>query len=161
MVPRFSGCWPPSRLRFWLFCCSPNRQENPWRKSVIKAVLAVLLLFPVAASAQEATCKRSPALVGQCRMVQGSLGFTPGQGVTLVGQDGSQTLIKAPPDSNADIAVPVMQNWLYWQTKTGSMRTRITGSFELCPLPPVTTSGGLKEAGCINRGTRISQDKGS
>ena len=28
-----------------------------------------------------------------------------------------------------------MQNWLYWQSKTGSMKTRITGSFELCPLP--------------------------
>ena len=128
---------------------------------MIKAVLAVLLLFPVAAFAQELTCKRSPALTGQCRTVKGSLGFTPGQGVTLVGEDGSQTLIKAPPDSNADIAVPVMQNWLYWQSQTGSMRTRISGSYELCPLPPVTTSGVSREAGCINRGTRITQDKGS
>jgi hypothetical protein len=128
---------------------------------VIKAVLAVLLLFPLAASAQEATCKRSPALTGQCRMVKGSLGFTPGQGVTLIGEDGSQTVIKAPPDSNADIAAPVMQNWLYWQSKTGSMRTRISGSYELCPLPPVTNTAGSKEAGCINRGTRITEDKGS
>ena len=128
---------------------------------MIKAVLAVLLLFPVAAFAQELTCKRSPALTGQCRTVKGSLGFTPGQGVTLVGEDGSQTLIKAPPDSNADIAVPVMQNWLYWQSQTGSMRTRISGSYELCPLPPVTTSGVSRETGCINRGTRITQDKGS
>jgi hypothetical protein len=128
---------------------------------VIKAALAVMLVFPIAASAQEVTCKRSPALTGQCRMVQGSLGFTPGQGVTLVGQDGSQTLIKAPPDSNADIAVPVMQNWLYWQSQTGSMRTRITGNYELCPLPPVTSSGVSRETGCINKGSRITQDKGS
>ena len=128
---------------------------------MIKAVLAVILLFPVAASAAEIACKRSPSLTGQCRMVQGSLGLTQGLGVTLIGEDGSQTLIKAPPDSNADIATPVMQNWLYWQTKTGSMRTRITGSFELCPLPPVTNSAGTKDTGCINRGTRITQDKGS
>jgi hypothetical protein len=128
---------------------------------VIKAVLAVMLLFPVAASAAEMTCKRSPALTGQCRIVNGSLGLTQGQGVTLIGEDGSQTLIKAPPESNADIAPVVMQNWLYWQTKTGSMRTRITGSFELCPLPPVTNAAGTKDTGCINRGSRITQDKGS
>jgi hypothetical protein len=120
-----------------------------------------MLLVPVAASAAEVTCKRSPALTGQCREVKGSLGFTPGEGVTLIGEDGSQTMIKAPPDSNADIAIPVMQNWLYWQSQTGSMRTRITGSYELCPLPPVTLSGGSKEAGCINKGSRITQDKGS
>src|SRR4051812_36623560 len=107
------------------------------------------------------TCKRSPALTGKCSTVKGSLGLTQGIGVTLNSEDGTRTIIKAPPDSNADIATPVMQNWLYWQSKTGSMRTRISGTFELCPLPPVTTSGGLKEAGCINRGTRISQDKGS
>lgn len=126
-----------------------------------RAVLAVLVLFPMAALAQEQTCKRSPALTGQCRMVQGSLGFTPGQGVTLIGQDGSQTLIKAPPDSNADIAVPVMQNWLYWQSQTGSMRTRILGNYELCPLPPATSAGVSRETGCINKGSRITQDKGS
>ena len=128
---------------------------------MLKAVFAVILLFPVAASAAEITCKRSPALTGQCRTVKGSLGFTQGLGVTLMSEDGSQTLIKSPPDSNADIAVPVMQNWLYWQSKTGSMRTRITGSFELCPLPPVTISTGVKDAGCINRGSRITEDKGS
>jgi len=128
---------------------------------VRKTVLAVMLLFPVAASAAEMTCKRSPAVIAQCRMVKGSLGFTSGLGVTLMGEDGSQTLIKSPPDSNADIALPVMQNWLYWQSKTGSMKTRITGSFEMCPLPPVTNSGTIKEAGCINKGSRITQDKGS
>lgn len=128
---------------------------------MVRAVLAVILLFPLAASAAEITCKRSPALTGQCRMVKGSLGLTPDLGVTLKSEDGSQTLIKAPPDSNADISPPVMQNWLYWQSKTGSMKTRITGSFELCPLPPVTNPAGVKEAGCINRGDRISQDKGS
>jgi hypothetical protein len=41
------------------------------------------------------------------------------------------------------------------------MKTRITGSFELCPLPPVTNSTGPKDAGCINRGSRITEDKGS
>lgn len=128
---------------------------------MIRAAVAAMLLVPVAASAAEVTCKRSPALTGQCREVKGSLGFTPGEGVTLIGEDGSQTMIKAPPDSNADIAIPVMQNWLYWQSQTGSMRTRITGSYELCPLPPVTLSGGSKEAGCINKGSRITQDKGS
>ena len=128
---------------------------------MIKAVFAVILLFPLAASAAEITCKRSPALTGQCRTVKGSLGLTPGVGVTLMSEDGSQTVIKPPPDSNADIAPVVMQNWLYWQSKTGSMKTRITGSFELCPLPPVTSSGGSRDAGCINRGSRITQDKGS
>lgn len=126
-----------------------------------RAVLALLLLSSVTASAAEITCKRSPALTGQCRMVEGSLGLTPGLGVTLMSKDGGQTLIKAPPNSNADIAPPVMQNWLYWQSKTGSMKTRIIGSFELCPLPPVTNPAGPKEAGCINRGNRITQDKGS
>jgi hypothetical protein len=120
-----------------------------------------MLLFPLAASAAEITCRRSPALTGQCREVKGSLGLTPGVGVTLMSEDGSQTLIKAPPDSNADIAPAVMQNWLYWQSKTGSMKTRITGSFELCPLPPATNSAGIKDFGCINRGSRITQDKGS
>ena len=128
---------------------------------MVKAVFAVILLFPLAASAAEMTCKRSPALTGQCRTVKGTLGLTPGVGVTLMSEDGSQTVIKAPPDSNADIAPVVMQNWLYWQSKTGSMKTRITGSFELCPLPPVTISAGARDAGCINRGSRITEDKGS
>ena len=128
---------------------------------MVKAVFVVILLFPLAASAAEITCKRSPALTGQCRMIKGSLGLTQGLGVTLMSEDGTQTLIKAPPDSNADIAPVVMQNWLYWQSKTGSMRTRITGSFELCPLPPVTISAGIRVSGCINKGSRITEDKGS
>ena len=128
---------------------------------MIKAVVAVILLFPLTASAAEMTCKRSPALTGQCRTVKGSLGLTPGVGATLMGEDGSQTVIKPPQDSNADIAPVVMQNWLYWQSKTGSMKTRITGSFEICPLPPATNTAGIKDFGCINRGSRITQDKGS
>jgi hypothetical protein len=119
----------------------------------------MILLMPLAAQAAEITCKRSPALTGQCRMVKGSLGLTPGVGVTLVAEDGNRTLIKAPPDSNADIAPPVMQNWLYWQSKTGSMRTRIAGTFEMCPLPPSVNPAGIKDSACINRGTKITQDK--
>ncbi|HEX4637421.1 MAG TPA: hypothetical protein VH189_14645 [Rhizomicrobium sp.] len=126
-----------------------------------KAVLAVILLFPSAANAAELTCKKSPALTGKCSTVQGSLGLTPGIGVTLMSGDGTRTIIKAPPDSNADIAPVVMQNWLYWQSKTGSMRTSITGTFELCPLPPSINSAGIRDFGCINKGTRISQDKTS
>jgi hypothetical protein len=109
--------------------------------------------------AAETTCKKSPALTGPCSTVKGSLGLTPGLGVTLVSEDGTRTIIKAPPDSNADIASVVMQNWLYWQSKTGSMKTRITGAFELCPLPPAVNSPGVKDFGCINKGTRITEDK--
>jgi hypothetical protein len=54
-----------------------------------------------------------------------------------------------------------MQNWLYWQSKTGSMKTRITGSFELCPLPPAVNAAGITAFGCINKGTHITQDKSS
>ena len=123
---------------------------------------AFLLLFCLASSAAmaaETTCKKSPALTGPCSTVKGSLGLTPGLGVTLVSEDGTRTIIKAPPDSNADIASVVMQNWLYWQSKTGSMKTRITGAFELCPLPPAVNSAGVKDFGCINKGTRITVDK--
>ena len=125
---------------------------------MLKPVVAMILLLPSAAMAAEMTCKKSPALTGKCATVKGSLGLTPGLGVTVVSEDGTRILIKAPPDSNADIAVPVMQNWLYWQSKTGSMRTRINGTFEICPLPPQINSAGIKDAGCINKGTRISQD---
>ena len=128
---------------------------------MLRAVFAVILLLPSAATAAEMTCKKSPALTGHCSTVKGSLGKTPGLGVTLISEDGTRTIIKAPPDSNADIAPPVMQNWLYWQSKTGSMRTRITGTFELCPLPPAINSAGIKDFGCINKGTRIAQDKTS
>ena len=105
------------------------------------------------------TCKKSPALTGPCSTVKGSLGLTPGLGVTLVSEDGTRTIIKAPPDSNADIAPKVMQNWLYWQSKTGSMKTRIAGTYELCPLPPAVNSAGIKDFGCINNATRITLDK--
>jgi hypothetical protein len=121
----------------------------------------MILLLPAATSAAEMTCKKSPALTGRCSTVKGSLGMTPGIGVTLNSEDGTRTIIKAPPDSNADIAPVVMQNWLYWQSKTGSMRTRINGTFELCPLPPSVNSAGIKDFGCINKGTRITQDKAS
>ena len=127
----------------------------------ICVLFPLIALLPVAAMAAEATCKRSPALTGKCSMVKGSLGFTQGIGVTLISEDGTRTIIKAPPDSNADIAPAVMQNWLYWQSRTGSMRTRITGTFELCPLPTAINSAGIKDFGCINRGARITEDKAS
>jgi hypothetical protein len=126
-----------------------------------KAVTLSLCLISPAAMAADMTCKKSPALTGKCSTVKGSLGLTSGIGVTLESEDGTRTIIKAPPDSNADIAPVVMQNWLYWQSKTGSMKTRITGSFELCPLPPAINSAGINAFGCINKGTRISQDKAS
>lgn len=126
-----------------------------------RAIAAIILLLPASASAAELTCKKSPALTGACHEVKGSLGLIPGLGVTLVGEDGTKTLIEAPPGTNADIAEPVMQNWLYWQTKSGSMKTRINGSFELCPLPASTNSAGITEFGCINRGSHITQDKSS
>ena len=130
-----------------------------------RIVFAATLLLPVIAGdfsqAAETTCKKSPALTGKCSVLKGSLGLTQGIGVTLESEDGTKTIIKAPPDSNADIAPPVMQNWLYWQSKTGSMRTRITGTFELCPLPSAINSAGIKDFGCISKGTRITQDKTS
>ncbi|MDB5739959.1 MAG: hypothetical protein JWP16_999 [Alphaproteobacteria bacterium] len=125
----------------------------------MKRLLAVLLLLPAIASAAETTCKKSPALTGQCRIVKGSLGLTSNIGATLVAEDGTRFIIKAPPDSNADIALPVMQNWLYWQSKTGSMKTRINGSFEVCPLPTEINTPGIKDFGCITKGTRITEDK--
>jgi len=132
------------------------------KKAVALAVFCgPLCLLSPAARCAEITCKKSPALTGKCSTVKGSLGFTTGLGVTLVGEDGTRTLIKAPPDSNADIASDVMQNWLYWQSKTGSLKTRINGTYELCPLPPATNTAGITDAGCINKGTRFSEDKSS
>ena len=125
------------------------------------ALTLLLCLTSPAAMAAEITCKKSPALTGKCSTVKGSLGFTPGLGVTLVAEDGTRTIIKAPPDSNADINSDTMQNWLYWQSQTGSMKTRINGTYELCPLPPAINSAGIKDFGCINKGTRISEDKSS
>jgi len=126
---------------------------------VLKALALIILLFPLAASAAEITCKRSPALTGTCHVVKGSLGLNPGLGVTLLSEDGTRIAIKPPPDSNADIAPVVMQNWLYWQSKTGAMSTRITGAFQLCPLPPEPNAAGIKDFGCINAGSHIAEDK--
>jgi hypothetical protein len=124
-----------------------------------RALTLLLCLASSTAFAAEITCKKSPALTGQCRIARGSLGLTPGLGVTLVSEDGTRIIIKAPPDSNADIAPVVMQNWLYWQSKTGAMSTRITGAFQLCPLPPDINSAGIKDFGCINAGSHITVDK--
>jgi hypothetical protein len=126
---------------------------------VLKRLMAAILLLPVTASAAEITCRKSPALTGQCRIVKGSLGLTPGLGVDLVAEDGTRIIIKAPPDSDADIAPVVMQNWLYWQSKTGTMNTRITGEFQICPLPVEINSAGIKDFGCIQSGSHITVDK--
>lgn len=123
-------------------------------------VLAAIITFlPFAVSAAEVTCKKSPALTGQCSVVKGSLGLTSGLGVTLISEDGTRILIKAPPGTNADIAPVVMQNWLYWQSKTGSMKTRIIGAFQLCPLPAEVNGAGVRDFGCINAGSHINVDK--
>src|SRR5258705_13207246 len=94
------------------------------------AVTLLLCLASPAALAAEITCKKSPALTGRCSIVKGSLGLTSGLGVTLVSEDGTRIIIKAPPDSNAEIAPVVMQNWLYWQRKTGYLEGRLIGAFE-------------------------------
>ena len=126
----------------------------------MKTLLAVLLLLPIAANAAgEKTCKKAPTLTGACHMVQGSLGLTPGLGVTLDAEDGSRIIVKAPADTNADIAPKVMQNWLYWQTQTNSMKTRILGTFEVCPLPTEPNGAAIKDFACINNATRITVDK--
>jgi hypothetical protein len=125
----------------------------------MKTVIAILLLLPATASAAEVTCKRSPALIGKCALVKGSLGLAPGIGVTLIREDGSKVLITAPPGSNADIAPKVMQNWLYWQSKTRQMSTRMAGTYELCPLPAQPNDAGITEAGCINNGSKFTEDR--
>jgi hypothetical protein len=121
--------------------------------------LLVLLLVSTTAFAAETTCRKSAALTGVCTTVKGSLGMTQGVGVTLNTEDGRRVLIKAPADSNMDIAQPVMQNWLYWQSKTNSMRTRINGSFQLCPLPAQVNAAAITDFGCIQAGSRITEDK--
>ncbi|HKY19328.1 MAG TPA: hypothetical protein VJL82_10385 [Rhizomicrobium sp.] len=129
---------------------------------MVRPVLTlVFCLASSAALAQttQTTCKKSPALTGPCATVKGSLGLTPGVGVTLISENGTRFLIKAPPDSNADIASRVMQNWLYWQSKTGRISTRISGAFQICPLPSRINGAGIKDFGCINSGTRITVDK--
>lgn len=126
----------------------------------MKKYLAALLLVPLATqAAPETTCKHSPDLIGACRMVKGSLGLTPDVGVTIETQDGHSILIKAPSDSDADIAPKVMQNWLYWQSRSGSMKTRIQGTFEVCPLPADANPAGIRDFACINNASRITVDK--
>lgn len=126
----------------------------------MKTPLALLLVLPLSAyAAGEKTCKKAQTLTGACRMVKGSLGLSTGIGVTLIAEDGSRIIIKAPADTNADIAPKVMQNWLYWQSKTNSMKTRILGTFEVCPLPPELNGAGIKDFACINNATRITVDK--
>ena len=130
-------------------------------------MIRLTLLFCLASSAAlaqttgktQTICRKSPALTGPCATVKGSLGLTPGVGVTLISEDGTRFLIKAPPDSNADIDSRVMQNWLYWQSKTGRISTRISGAFQICPLPTRINGAGIKDFGCINNGTRITVDK--
>jgi hypothetical protein len=120
------------------------------------AVLPLLLLmltFARYAAAQ--TCKRSPAVTGKCAVVTGSLGLTRGTGVTLDTDDGRRVLIKAPPESNADIPRAVMQRWMYWQSRTRNMDTRIKGRYELCPLPGPDGA----DYACIASGSHITADK--
>jgi len=126
-------------------------------KTVFVALLPLLL--PGLALGAPLTCKKSPALTGRCTMTKGSLGLTPGVGTTLDTEDGSHILIKAPPDSNADIAPNVMQNWLYWQSKTGAIGTRISGTYEVCPLPAQQNQAGISQFACINSGSHITADK--
>lgn len=121
----------------------------------MKKLVLLFALLPCMALAAEPSCKKSPALTGKCTLVKGSLGLTPGKGITLVSEDGQTILVKAPPDSNADVAPVVMQNWLYWQGKTNNMNTRMTGSFEACPLPPQEG----QQTACINAGTHLTADK--
>ena len=135
----------------------------------MKSLLAVLLMPPLAVfvlalpsaarAVGEKTCKKAQTLTGACRMVKGSLGLSSGIGVTLIAEDGTRIIIKSPADTNADIAPKVMQNWLYWQTRTNSMKTRILGTFEVCPLPAELNGAGIKDFACINNATRITEDK--
>jgi hypothetical protein len=125
----------------------------------VRVLALSLLLLPGLALAAPLTCKKSPALTGKCSMVKGSLGMTPDVGVTLDTGDGLRIRITAPPDSDADIAPVVMQNWLYWQTKTGSMNTRISGTYEVCPLPAQQNQAGISQSACINGGSHITADK--
>jgi hypothetical protein len=126
----------------------------------VKTIIVAFLLVPGLALGAPVTCKKSPALTGKCSMVKGSLGLTRDVGVTLEAEDGSHILITAPPDSNADIATNVMQNWLYWQTKSGSMNARMNGTYEVCPLPVQQTKPGISAFACINNGSRFTMDAG-
>jgi hypothetical protein len=124
------------------------------------AVLPLLLpMLAFAGPAMAQTCRNSAAVTGKCTVVRGSLGLTRGLGVTLETGDGRRILIKAPPDSNADIPRDVMQHWLYWQSRTGHMDIRITGHFQICPLPARPNSAGIANFACINSGSHIAADK--
>ncbi|HEX3755886.1 MAG TPA: hypothetical protein VHV26_12510 [Rhizomicrobium sp.] len=125
----------------------------------VRVLVLSFLLFPGLALAAPMTCRRSPALTGKCGMVKGSLGLTPQVGVTLDKEDGGRILIVAPPGSDADIAPDVMQNWLYWETKSGSMNTRISGTYEVCPLPAQENRAGITQSACISNGRSITEDK--
>jgi hypothetical protein len=125
---------------------------------VMLPLLLLMMTFVTHAMAQ-ATCKRSSALTGACSTISGSLGLTRGVGVTLRTDDGKRYLIKAPPGSNADISHGVMQNWLYWQSRTGRMDTRISGRYEVCPLPAQANRAGIADFACINGGSHITADK--
>ena len=126
----------------------------------MRVLAAVLTLVPGFVQAAELTCKRNPSMTGKCSMVKGSLGLDREVGgVTLETDSGSRILITAPANSNADIATPVMQNWLYWQGKNGSIRTRMSGTYEVCPLPPDSSKPNFTEFACINSGSRFTADK--
>ena len=45
------------------------------------------------------------------------------------------------------------------EKQTNSMKTRILGTFEVCPLPNELNGAGIKDFACINNATRITQDK--
>lgn len=125
----------------------------------MRVIAAVLMLVPGFAQAAELTCKRNPSLTGKCSMVKGSLGLTREVGVTLDRDDGSRILIVAPAGSNADISTAVMQNWLYHQGRAGSIRTRMLGTYEVCPLPADSSKPNFSEFACINSGSRFTADK--
>jgi hypothetical protein len=122
-------------------------------------LLLVMMAFATHAIAAAAACRRSHAVTGKCTLVRGSLGLTDGLGVTLMTEDGRRILIKAPPDSNADISPTVMRRWLYWKVRTHNMDARVKGRFQICPLPPVPNPAGISAVACINSGTHVVVDK--
>jgi hypothetical protein len=125
---------------------------------VVLPLLLVMLAFATHAIAAT-TCRSSHAVTGKCTVVRGSLGLTDGLGVTLTTDDGQRTLIKAPPDSNADIPRAVMNRWLYWKVRTHNMNAHVKGRFQICPLPPVPNRADINNVACINSGAHIVADK--
>lgn len=122
-------------------------------------MLSLLTALLTGRAGAATTCRNSPALTGACKTVEGSLGLTEGVGVTLSTKDGRRILIKAPPDSNADIPPAVMQRWLYLQTHTGNMDVRLKGRYQVCPLPHLANTAGISELACINSASHISADR--